>query len=249
MIHYVYLLTSKNLLKYYIGVRSCKCGAATDNYWGSSKYLGDKATRCNRFYKTILSVHPTREAATAEEIRLHNYYDVAVNNSFYNKAKQTSIGWDTTGTVASEETRAKLSAARKGYKHRQETKDKIAKGRTGCKHSDETKKLVSAANKGKQPRLGAKLSDATKEKLRKTSTGKVHSTATREKISAAVSIPVVQLDATTREHIATYKSARVAANELGYAPSSITAVCKGRYKTLHGFAWEYKAKERNTQCQ
>ena len=37
------------------------------------------------------------------EIKLHNKFNVGVNESFYNKVKQTSTGFDTTGRVRTED--------------------------------------------------------------------------------------------------------------------------------------------------
>lgn len=138
MNHYVYLLTSKDLTKYYIGVRSCECSPNSDNYWGSSRHLGTKSTRQDRFYKTVLGVFASREEAVAEEIRLHDKYDVAKNDKFINKAKQTSTGWDTTGVsfIKSEKTKKIMSKAQEGNKKF-----------LGRKHSEETKSKMSESAK------------------------------------------------------------------------------------------------------
>ena len=74
----------------YFGSRTCKCLPKEDvKYLGSSK---DKTF--NPKYKIILkSDYLTREEAYVDEIILHNYYDVANNPHFANKAKQTSTGF------------------------------------------------------------------------------------------------------------------------------------------------------------
>jgi len=105
-IHYTYKITNLNPTDkrlYYIGVRSTtKSSPNLDtNYRSSSKYLKDaiKEIGHNNFSKEILSTWETRELAVLEEIRLHQEFDVAKNPLFYNKSKQTSTGFDTTGQV------------------------------------------------------------------------------------------------------------------------------------------------------
>ena len=105
-IHYVYRITNLNPTDerlYYIGVRSTsKASAELDTYMGSSKYLKEdmKEIGVENFKKEILSEWKTRKLAVEEEIRLHNKFDVAKNPLFYNRSKQTSIGFDTTGYIA-----------------------------------------------------------------------------------------------------------------------------------------------------
>ena len=91
MQHYTYRLECSG--QSYIGVRSCGGSPKDDtDYLGSSNYTpeGD-VTKC------ILAVFPTREDAVSHEVSLHEFYDVAVNPSFWNRAKQTSTGFDRAG--------------------------------------------------------------------------------------------------------------------------------------------------------
>lgn len=84
--HYVYQITY-NTSKRYIGVRSCNCNIEEDPYMGSPFHLPAEATiGC----KEILSIHPTREQAMLEEIRLHAMYNVKDNPDFYNQCNATS---------------------------------------------------------------------------------------------------------------------------------------------------------------
>lgn len=143
-IHYVYKITNINPTDerlYYIGVRSTsKSSAELDTtYQSSSKYLKEaiKAIGSNNFKKEILSTWETRKIAVQEEIRLHNKFDVAKNPLFYNKAKQTSTGFDTSGTkqgTLSEATKKKISISKKGKKQKSpsiETRQKISKALKG----------------------------------------------------------------------------------------------------------------------
>jgi hypothetical protein len=82
----------------YIGVRTCKCLPEED-----IKYFG--SYRDNTFYPTqkiILQTYNTREEAYADEIILHDYYDVANNPQFANMSNATSTGFYVCGEQARE---------------------------------------------------------------------------------------------------------------------------------------------------
>lgn len=106
--HYVYLLQHKYKELYYIGCRSCKGTIGNDDYMGSSSVMTNEDKRNSN--KIILARFKTRKEALSYEIELHNKFDVAVNPLFWNKAKQTSTGFD---------------CVRTGKKHSKETKEKI----------------------------------------------------------------------------------------------------------------------------
>jgi hypothetical protein len=101
--HYVYVLLGEDG-RFYYGVRSCDCGPRDDAYMGS---FSDDTFKPNK--KRILSTWDSREAAVAEEIRIHNLKDVATNSRYANRAKQTSVGFDTSGTTLSEDHLRKVS--------------------------------------------------------------------------------------------------------------------------------------------
>jgi hypothetical protein len=81
----------------YFGSRGCKCLPKEDvKYFGSSR---DRTFRPTQ--KIILKDdYLTREEAYADEIILHDYYDVANNPHFANRAKATSTGFYTSGEDA-----------------------------------------------------------------------------------------------------------------------------------------------------
>jgi hypothetical protein len=82
------------------------------------------------------------------------------------KRRQRMLGnTNMLGRTASEETRAKLSAAKKGRVVSAETRKKISIAHTGKKLSDETKEKLRQASLGHQRHLGFKHSDETKAKL------------------------------------------------------------------------------------
>jgi hypothetical protein len=90
--HYVYH-SYEEWGREYIGIRSCNCLPEEDiKYFGSFYDKSFKPTE-----KTILFVCETRKEAAEIEIKLHDFFDVAVNPKFANQAKATSTGFDRTG--------------------------------------------------------------------------------------------------------------------------------------------------------
>jgi len=118
----------------YIGKRQSKVLPCEDiSYMGSSKYVPK-----NECFKVILSEFTSAIEATNEEIRLHKVYDVGVNPLFYNRAKQTSVKFDTTGMTftLTKEQREKISRSTTGVKktltpeQRHTNKERLATYRT-----------------------------------------------------------------------------------------------------------------------
>ena len=83
-----------------------------------------------------------------EHMRLHN------NGTKHSEEHKRKIAEAGKRRKASEETRQKLSAAKKGNKYA-----------FGCHRSEETRRKLSEAMKGKQNCLGRKLSEETKRKM------------------------------------------------------------------------------------
>ena len=134
--HYVYKSFEEGGREY-IGVRSCNCLPEEDTkYFGSFK---DKTFFPTE--KTILFVCETRKEAAEIEIELHDFFDVAVNSQFANKAKATSTGFDRTGVIAGPQTEAQNKAKSErmsGEKHRQ----------FGVPHTEAHKKAISEKMSG-----------------------------------------------------------------------------------------------------
>lgn len=94
----------------YIGARSKSPDG--DDYFGSFKDTTFKPTN-----KIILAEFGSMEEALEVEVALHNYFDVAENPHFANRAKQTTAGWTTAGVKQTEEHRKKCGDSRRGSKN------------------------------------------------------------------------------------------------------------------------------------
>jgi len=188
--NYVYRITNKNLNKHYYGVRSCNIEPKLDlgtKYFSSShdkEFIKDQKTHPENFKYKIVRICANREEAGALEIKLHEKFNVGINESFYNKAKHTSTGFDTTGVKhtpetrqkmskpKSDETKLKISESRKGKELSPETKLKISEANTGVPKSEETRQKISESKTGeKHPFFGKEHSDEHKQKLSEANKG------------------------------------------------------------------------------
>lgn len=150
MSHYVYY-SFEEWGRGYIGVRSCKCSPHEDIFYMGSFY--DKTFKPTQ--KIILKTFDSREEAIKAEIILHEFYKVDTNKHFANKSKQTSTRFVCCGPK-SEETKQKISNARKGKKLSPEhiRKASMARGKVlkGRKLSEEHKRKLSEALRGRKLR-------------------------------------------------------------------------------------------------
>ena len=156
--HYVYLLISNTEEKFYIGARSCSCRIDEDSYMGSSSVMTkEDKDNCD---KLVLKEFDTRKEAIAYEVELHNQFEVSTNEKFWNKAKQTSTGFDTTGRSMSLEEKTRRGEIQKerfkksvhpskGRVLTEEQKRKISESGTGLKRSEETKHKIQEAHKAR----------------------------------------------------------------------------------------------------
>lgn len=122
------------------------------------------------------------------------------NNKLYGWVRRkNSIAMRTAKQNMSEETKAKMSASKKGKTRSAETKAKMSAANKGKTLSDETKAKIRIANKGRA------VSEETKAKLRSANLGKSRdlSVESRAKMSAAT-----KGKTQTPEHIAKLALAR-----------------------------------------
>lgn len=137
MYYYVYRITNKALKKHYYGKRTSKIPPALDlgiKYFSSSSdkaFIKDQKDFREKYKYKIVRCCTSPFAAVALEIRLHNMFNVGLNPNFYNKAKQTSTKFDTTGILFTEAQKSKLSLDRLGRKHSPETIEKLRVAKLG----------------------------------------------------------------------------------------------------------------------
>jgi hypothetical protein len=149
MNHYTYRITFKDG-RQYIGVRSCKCEPENDTkYIGSSEYT----KKLEIAKKEILGIFFSRQEAVANEIALHELYDVARSDLYLNRAKQTSTKFDTSGVslVRSPSHNLKIKKALTGRKRSDDECEAISKGKLGKPrkpHTAETRQKQSESRKG-----------------------------------------------------------------------------------------------------
>ncbi len=128
--NYTYCIINKENNKHYIGVRTSYIPPLHDlgvSYFSSStnkEFIKDQEINSQNYEYKIIGIFPTRELAILNEIELHEAYNVGKNQTFYNKTKQTSTGFNTTGVKLSEIHKRKISPL--GRKHTKETIKKMS---------------------------------------------------------------------------------------------------------------------------
>jgi hypothetical protein len=174
MFHYTYMITSSaptDSRYKYIGVRSSTKYPTEDVYYGSCIPFKEwqKEHGVESLSKQILAIWDSKELAIEHEIRLHNVFNVGINEEFWNQVKQTSTGFDVTGTKFSEEHKEKLRIAGKKRHHpkaSEETKNKMSAAKKGKSLSTWHKKKISEGLTGKpSPIKGQKRSAEYKQKM------------------------------------------------------------------------------------
>lgn len=205
--HYVYRITNHVIKKHYYGVRSSMVHPSDDLgkvYFSSSvdlDFIQDQKNNPQNYTYKIVSVFENREEAALLEIKLHDKFNVASNDSFYNRSKSTSTGFSVKNTTQTKEHILKRSATMKGKKQSKEHVEKRRNKLIGLVQSEEAKKKRSKSMKGKNTfkrtketcmkmsnaKKGQKLSEEHKNKLSENNSkywlGKERSEATKLKIS------------------------------------------------------------------
>lgn len=101
--YYTYRITNKLIGMHYYGYRSTNKDPFNDlgvKYFSSSKdkeFIKDQKENPQNFRYKIIKIFNNKLDAINLEIKLHNKFNVGVNPLFYNKSKQTSNKFDTTG--------------------------------------------------------------------------------------------------------------------------------------------------------
>ena len=110
--HYTYRITNIVCKRHYYGSRSTNIHPILDigvEYFSSSRdvdFMKDQAENPSHYkYKIVKIFETSREDAIRLEVKLHDMFDVGKNPKFYNKVKQTSVGFDSTGAKGRKGTR------------------------------------------------------------------------------------------------------------------------------------------------
>ena len=179
--HYVYRITNTQENKHYYGVRSSTIKPKEDigiKYFSSStdkNFIRDQKENPDNYKYKVLKIFPTRKDAEFFETILHEKFSVQTNESFYNKAKNTLMGFSVEGRKQSDEHKAKITVSKigkvnfkniitgetgridkelfdlddnlitlnKGVIRTEETKQKLSKAKKGTKLSEEHKKNIA----------------------------------------------------------------------------------------------------------
>ena len=183
--HYVYRITNTKLNKHYYGTRTTGISPCKDlgiKYYSSSsdtQFREDQKNNPQHYKYTIVSEFDSREAAMRLEIKLHDKFDVGINESFYNKCKATTTGFDVTG---SKEIGRKISEILKGRANT--WGDKISESLKDYVKTEEHRLNISKANKGRVSTFkGKSHTEEAKSKMSKVHKGKTISNEQKEMIS------------------------------------------------------------------
>jgi len=104
--HYVYRITNIVSNKHYYGKRTTSIDPFMDlgtKYFSSStdkEFLTEQESVPQNFKYKVIGIFTTSQGALELEIKLHFKFDVGVNESFFNKVRQTSTGFSTSGKVS-----------------------------------------------------------------------------------------------------------------------------------------------------
>jgi len=163
---YVYRITNILLNKHYYGVRTSKNNLPKDDlgirYFSSSRdkeFIQDQKINPQNYKYKIIYVTKMRKVAMKLEIKLHNKFEVATNENFYNRAKATSLSFDTSGMRWKHKTNDNYKA-KKSKKHR----ENISKSLKGLKKSKEHCRNISLTHmnmRGENNPMYGKYGDAS----------------------------------------------------------------------------------------
>jgi hypothetical protein len=127
-------------------------------YFSSSsdkEFIKNQKENPENYKYKVIRIFKSKSEALNLEIKLHNKFDVGINENFYNRSKQTSTGFDVTGRTfsMSEETKRKISEKLKGRKKEpfsEEHKENIKRRRKDQIITEEHKRNLSITAKGRE---------------------------------------------------------------------------------------------------
>lgn len=117
--HYVYRITNLVENKHYYGKRTSPIDPRLDlgtKYFSSStnkEFVSEQKKNPQNYKYKVVRILKTAREAILYEAKVHSVFDVARNQKFYNLAKQTPNGFDTTGVPIPELGRKRISETMK----------------------------------------------------------------------------------------------------------------------------------------
>ena len=188
----------------------------------------------------ILFENLSREEAIQKEIELIERYNSTNKKYGYNITKG---GDGTLGQIMSQETRNKISQAKKGHIVTEETRQKIREKVSGEKHHNYNKKLpLEVREKISQAHKGMKFSDEHKKNLSISHKGKTPcnkgkniSETTRQKIIESRTKKALYCINTSK----IYNSLAEASKDLNISKTHISDVCNGKRKSTKGYSFKF----------
>ena len=207
--HYVYRITNTKENKYYYGVRSSKIEPKLDlgiKYFSSStdkEFMKEQKENKDIFKYKVVKQFESKIEAINLEIKLHNIFNVGINESFYNKSKQSSKGFDTTGKgvyineLSINELLDTSEAKKRGLKGAGFGKQSSNKGK---KLTAEHKLILSISHMGeKNANYGIPKTDEIKQKISNSNKGKIITDDMRKNMSDSQKGKIVPIE--TRKKI------------------------------------------------
>lgn len=196
MNHYTYKITNLLNGRSYIGVRSTYLSPSNDLgilYYSSSSdidFINEQKDYPSKFIYEIIEVFSNRKDALKHEIELHNLYDVANNEMFYNRSKQTSHAIDFTGCHHNEESKKRIGVASTARGISDKAKENLKWHRENRIRTEEERLKMSIAKLNNTNAAGErdddfKRSRSLKMKSNNFMKGKKHSDQSKQKMSLA----------------------------------------------------------------
>ena len=187
MVGYIYLNTDLKTGKQYAGKHHYHIEGQLDPNYHGSGVLWTKVLK--KRPKELIKEEYIKTCYSEEEMCSDEQYYIKVFKTLWPNGYNLTEGGD--GVIPCEETKKKMSEAKKGKQLSEETKKKLSEAHSGEKHhffgkhlSDETKKKLSEAQKGKKHYMfGKHHSEETKQKMSESHKGKQFSVEHKQKMS------------------------------------------------------------------
>ena len=226
--HYVYRITNIIVKKHYYGCRSSYIEPKLDlgtKYFSSSTdkaFIREQKEHKDIFKYKIVKIFSSRKEAEYYETKLHEKFQVQIHESFYNKAKNTLMGFSVEGRKQSEEHK---------INNKRHIKGKSYEERYGKERAEVMKNNIKLSKEN--------ISDETKEKISISKTGVTLSDFHKRSISEGGQI---RWDSASKEYIESFKEKMTNVNQNLEKRKDASIKIKQKWKEP-----EYREKMHNRQ--